>query len=142
MKKQNLFLLAIIICTAATAQKEPQTLNYNKKDLDSLFGTAQKYNQLFIVPGIPEQKKKSTIDQNFILTPKAFEELNAGSIVINKTTRGTIYNMSLDNMAVLVPNMSRLEKMPGSNKVFKIAPLSNMPNPLYPQVYPKKKQMR
>jgi hypothetical protein len=35
--------------------------------------------------------------------------------------------------------MNGLEKMPGSN-AYKQAPVSNMPNPLYPDAFPKKKK--
>ena len=46
-----------------------------------------------------------------------------------------VYIARPDNMPVLVPNINRLEKMPGSHR-YKVAPPSNMPNPLYPKKKP------
>jgi hypothetical protein len=69
-----------------------------------------------------------------------FEKFNPGATVINKTNRGTIYNMPLDNMTVLVPDMKQQEKMSGSSPDFRISPKSNMPNPLYPGAFGRKKK--
>jgi hypothetical protein len=123
MKKQHLVLAALLIPAALTAQEQQPGLTYNKKQLDSLFGLAQKFNLPFVNP----------VPKTFNLTqPQHFEELYPGATVINKTNRGIIYSMPLDKMAVLVPAMNQLERMPGSSQDFKIGPRDNMPNPLYP----------
>ncbi len=72
-------------------------------------------------------------EKSFSEKPTNFETYNPGATVINKTNRGTIYNMPLDNMAVLVPDMKTVESMPGSNRNYKITPQGNMPNPLAPK---------
>lgn len=70
---------------------------------------------------------------------KTFEQLNPGATIINRTSRGTVYNMPLDNMPVLVPDMNSVEPMPGSSPNYRPAPRSNMPNPLFPQPQKPKK---
>jgi len=52
--------------------------------------------------------------------------------IISKTIFGTVYNMSLDNMAVLVPSLTNVEKMPVSRLFYQPLPRNAMPNPLYP----------
>lgn len=127
--KHPLSFCLLLISGAAMAQQDSRVMPYNKKYLDSVMGEAYRKHQPFIMQ-VPEGGKD--LNTVYLTTPKTFEELNAGATVINKTSRGTIYNMPLDNMAVLVPDMKKVERMPGSSQVFKVAPRSNMPNPLYP----------
>ncbi len=122
MKRINQ-LIALLLCTAAGAfaQKQGDPLPYNKEKLDSLF---RSFSQPFqpLLPPAPN----ALLAENM----KTFEGVNPGATIINKTSRGTVYNMQLDNMAVLVPDMQGVEKMPGSRD-FRQAPASRMPNPLY-----------
>jgi hypothetical protein len=121
MKKIN--SIVVLLCCAvagAIAQKQSDLLPYNKEKLDSLFRSLPKSNLPFALP-VP----KGPGAENH----QSFEALHAGATVINTTARGTIYNMPLDNMAVLVPNMIQAEKMPGSGD-FRQAPPANMPNSL------------
>jgi len=78
---------------------------------------------------LPVKLRTDSLPHNF----PGFEAANPGATVINRTSRGIIYNMPLDNMAVLVPDMQNTEPMPGSSPFYKPAPRSNMPNPLYPR---------
>ena len=120
---------AILLSMAiyANAQKQSGPLPYNKEQLDSLFRTLPRLNQPFVLP-VPEKIVSAT--------PKNFEAVNPGAVIINKTSKGTIYNMPADNMAVLVPNLQQVEKMPGSNDFIQ-APATGMPNPLYRQRHKK-----
>jgi len=127
--KHSLALMTLFISGAVMAQQEPQVMPYNKKYLDSLLGDAQKKAQPFVMPNPFTNSDPSTID---LTNPLTFKDYNPGATVINKTSRGTIYNMPLDDMAVLVPDLNTVEKMPGSSRSFKPAPPSSMPNPLYP----------
>jgi len=97
----------VLVClaTGLMAQKESDRLP-DKPRVDSLFRSMPPSNQLF-------------------------QQFNPGATIINRSSRGTIYNMPQDNMAVLVPDMQQVENMPGSNP-YKPAPRSKMPNPLYP----------
>lgn len=120
-------IAALQLCTAAGAfaQKQGDALPYNKEHLDSLFRQFQSPGTPFVLPA-PNGK---------LLQPGSnhtgqFEALNPGATVINKTAAGTVYNMPLDNMPVLVPDLNSVEKMPGSRD-FRQAPGGNMPNPLY-----------
>lgn len=127
--KHPLAFCLLFISGAAVAQQDSRVMPYNKRYLDSVIGEAYRNHQPFIIQ-VPERSKDpNTI---YLTAPKTFEELNAGATVINKTSRGTIYNVQPDNMAVLVPDMKKVERMPGSSLTFKVAPRSNMPNPLYP----------
>jgi len=121
----------LLLCAAAGlfAQKQSELLPYSKERPDSLFRNLPKLNMPFVLP-VPKQY--SLPDNLFSENPKSFEALNPGATIINRTARGTIYNMPLDNMAVLVPGMQMTERMPGSSPYYKPAPRSNMPNPLYP----------
>ncbi len=139
MKKQSFMLVVLFISGAAMAQQQPP---YNKKLLDSLFHKLPDLRTTIPVPmPSPEYKlfrypERTPVNEEM----NGFEKFNPGAAVINKTNRGTIYNLPLDNMAVLVPDMNRLEKMPGSSPDFRISPQSNMPNPLYPGVSGRKKK--
>lgn len=122
MRKIN-HILVLLLCTAtgALAQKQGDLLPYNKERLDSLFRSFPKSDQPLLLPA-PNALQTENM--------KNFEAVNPGAGIINKTPRGTVYNMPLDNMAVLVPDMGTVEKMPGSG-AFRQAPAGRMPNPLY-----------
>jgi hypothetical protein len=132
-------ITALLFCAAAGlfAQKQSELLPFNKEHSDSLFLSLPKLNMPFVLP-VPKQY--SLPDNLFSENPASFEALNPGATIINRTSMGTIYNMPLDNMAVLVPNMKILEIMPGSSPYYRPAPRSNMPNPLYPNNKRFKKQ--
>ncbi|MEP6748952.1 MAG: hypothetical protein ABJB86_14570 [Bacteroidota bacterium] len=68
----------------------------------------------------------------------SFETANPCASVINKTSRGIVYNMPSDNMAVLAPDIRQVENMPG-NKLQLDNSKDNMPNPLHPGAGLKKK---
>jgi hypothetical protein len=122
------FMAALVSCTSAGfAQKQSGSLHYNKEKLDSLFRSLPKLNQPFAAP-VP--KGFVLPEGGSVQNANNFETANPGATVVDKTSRGTIYNIPLDNMAVLVPNMRETEKMPGSGS-FKIAPRTKMPNPYY-----------
>jgi hypothetical protein len=122
MKRINQ-LIALLLCTAAGAfaQKQGDPLPYNKEKLDSLFRSFPPPGQSLVLP-VPNTLPAENM--------KAFEGVNPAATIINKTSSGTVYNMPLDNMAVLVPDMQGVEKMPGSHN-FRQAPAGSMPNPLY-----------
>jgi|GEM_PF-1744069 len=131
MKKAT--IISVLLFCAATgvfAQKQSGPLPYNKERLDSLFNRLPGLNQPFALP-VPEGY--SFPDHIPAENPKRFESLNPGVTFINQTKRGSIYNMPSDNMAVLVPDMRSIEKMPGSNPVYSQALPNNMPNPLQPK---------
>lgn len=79
----------------------------------------------------PDKKGTDSVVRVFPKLNQSFEQANPGATIINRTNRGTIYNMPLDNMAVLVPGMNTVEIMPGSSPRYQPAPPSKMPNPLY-----------
>jgi hypothetical protein len=130
--KKLFFIAAVLMFAAMGSFAQKQVVPYTRQQLDSLFRSLQKSNQPFVLPkeySVPRHENQGS-----------FEATNAGAAVINKTSRGTVYNMPLDNMAVLVPGMSNTERMPGSSRNYKPAPRSNMPNPLLrPDASPEKK---
>jgi len=132
--KKLLFITLSLFCAAGSfAQKKSGSLPYNKEHLDSLFRSLPKLNQPFVMP-VP---KGYPVPENiFSEQPGSFETANPGATVINHTSRGTVYNMPLDNMAVLVPDMKKTERMPVSRRDYKPAPRGKMPNPLYPKAHP------
>lgn len=124
-----------MLCCAAIcsfAQKQSGPLPYNKQRLDSLFNQLPKLNQPFALP-VP--KGYSLPENRLPRKPKNFEGANPGATVINPTTKGIIYNMPLDNMAVLVPDMNQVERMPVANSRSGNY-TDRMPNPLYHQKKP------
>jgi hypothetical protein len=127
MKKEvtGAFIL-LLAFSSASAQKQGDPLPYNKERLDSIFQHAPKLGQPFVLPGNPNPLLSP-------VAPQKFEELYPGATVINKNSRGTVYNMPTDNMAVLVPNMQGVENMPtGKNQTRPNAVVPrNMPNPYY-----------
>ena len=130
MKKQSFMLVALFISGTAMAQLRQPFMPGNKKTIDSLFGMGYQFR---LPPGNPLIKGfLNPTEQSLSRLPQNFSELYPGATLINKTNRGAIYNMPLDNMAVLIPDMKQLEKMPGSSPDFRVSPQSNMPNPLYP----------
>ena len=137
--KSLFFLGATLIASiSAFAQKQEDLSPYSKEKLDSMFRSYPRQNQPFVMPA----PKDYSFPENTLpgATTSDFEKLNPGATVINTTSRGTIYNMPQDNMAVLVPDMNAVEKMPGSSKTYRVVPQSNMPNPLYPNITPKRKK--
>jgi hypothetical protein len=108
------------------AQKQGDPLPYNKERLDSFFQQAPKLGQPFVLPTDPKPAPSPIASQKF-------EELNPGAMVISNNSRGTVYNMPLDNMAVLVPNMQGVEHMPVSKQQLKptVVLPRGMPNPYY-----------
>jgi len=139
--KRLYFITAILCCalSGAYAQKQSDPLPYNKEKLDSLFdSTPQLFDNMpkRLTPlVVPTPEGGYTLrNKPFPETPNSsFETNNPGATIINKTSRGTIYNMPSDNMAVLVPDMNTVENMPGSNRNYKVSPQGNMPNPLAPK---------
>jgi len=129
MKKSS-FIATIFLFAAihSFAQKQSGALPYNKKQLDSLFRSFPKLKQPF---ALPAPKGYSLPQRSVPGNPGSFETTNRGAVMINKTNRGIVYNMPLDNMAVLVPDMSGTERMPMSGLSYKISPADKMPNPLY-----------
>jgi len=68
-----------------------------------------------------------------------FETSNPGAVFLYKTPKGSVYKMPLDNMAVLVPEMSMVEKMPG-RRLSDAEQTDKMPNPYHnPRGSPKNK---
>lgn len=106
--KQAIIISASLfgICLVANAQKESGPRLYDKERIDSLFNQQPRLLQPFAVT-------------------------NPGSVKIGTTSKGTVYSMPKDNMAVLVPDMNNVERMPGSGN-YTIAPPAIMPNPMYP----------
>ncbi|MFT3936313.1 MAG: hypothetical protein QM726_21970 [Chitinophagaceae bacterium] len=137
---KSLFFLGVtlVASTSAFAQKQEDLSPYNKEKLDSMFRSYPRKNQPFVMPA---PKDYSFPENTLTGAPSSdFEKLNPGATIINTTPRGTIYNMPQDNMAVLVPDMNAVERMPGGNKMYRVAPPGNMPNPLYPNITPKRKK--
>ena len=127
--KYSTAVLLLFTVSAALAQKQSDPLPYNKEHLDSMFRQFPKLQQPFVYPA---PKGYNLPENAFTENPVAFEAINPGATVINKTTRGTVYNMPLDNMAVLVPDMKRVEDMSSANSMLRIyKEQNNMPNPLY-----------
>ncbi len=91
------------------------------------------------VDSLADKLRTDSLVRNLPAFNKTFEQLNPGATIINRTSRGTVYNMPLDNMPVLVPDMSTVEHMPGSSPTYRPAPRSKMPNPLFPQPQQPKK---
>ena len=132
MKKQNLFLAAILGSIVGHGQQPDSTFNHQQKIIDSLFAKAQQYNLSLVLPKLkipgntfgPGGKTVSPM----VTEPGGFNKLYPGAIVLNRTNSGTNYAMPLDKMPVLVPDMNTLERMPGSHD-FTVAPAEKMPNP-------------
>jgi hypothetical protein len=125
------FFVALMVCLSASllAQKESGVLPYNNERLDSLLHVNPRLNRPF---GLPAPKEFNTPFNNPAEKDYRFETTHPGATVINTTPRGTIYKMPLDNMAVLVPDMSGVERMPGSGRPFRSSQGDRMPNPYYP----------
>jgi len=123
-------LIAAIFCLPAglLAQKQSDTLT-KKESLDPLLRTFPQFNQPFVVP-FP--KEFNTPFNNLAKKDNDFETTHPGARMINKTARGTIYNMPTDNMAVLVPDMNQVERMPEGKRWFN-SQGDRMPNPLKPK---------
>jgi hypothetical protein len=130
MKKIS-FIATVFLFAAipSFAQKQSGSLPYNKEKLDSLCRSFPKLQQQPFA--LPSPKGYSLLQHSVPENPGSFETTNPGTVMINKTNRGIVYNMSLDNMAVLVPDMSGTERMPVSGYSSKIIPADKMPNPLY-----------
>lgn len=136
--KHSLALMTLFISGIAMAQQDPlQGMAFNKKNLDSLMAEAQKKMQPLILQAPGPENDPNTIVLN---SPLTFKDYNPGATLLNKTSRGTVYSLPPDNMAVLVPNMNTVSKMPGSSQAYKPAPPSVMPNPLYPSKPPAKRK--
>jgi hypothetical protein len=129
--KKSCFVAALVCLWAGLlAQKESGTLPYNNERLDSLLRVYPKPNRPFVLPAPKELNTtpfNSPAEKN-----NNFEATHPGATVINKTARGTIYNMAPDNMPVLVPDMSGVEKIPGNRRTFRSDQGDRMPNPYYP----------
>ena len=136
MKRLSIITAMLCFVTAVSyAQQQSDPLPYNKEKLDSLFGNIPRLFDNMpkrITPlVVPSPDGGYTLrEQPFSEKTSSFETYNPGATVINKTNRGIIYNIPLDNMAVLVPNMYAVENMQGSNPRYKPAADSKMPNPL------------
>jgi len=97
--------------------------------MDSLLRAFPKLNRPFVMPA---PKEFNAPFNNPAEKNNTFETAHPGARIINKTARGTIYSMSPDNMAVLVPDMNQVERMPNDRR----SPGSRhdrMPNPLKPK---------
>ncbi len=135
MKKT--ILAVTIFCVAAggaRAQKESNPLPYNKEKLDSLFRQLSKTNQPFVLPvpkGYTMPDNTGPLGAWKYRNERSVETIYPGAVVISRGKRGIVYNMPLDNMAVLVPYNNNTERMPGDKSVLKMAPRNRMPNPLY-----------
>jgi hypothetical protein len=126
--KTSFFMLALLSATAIMAQESNQPLQDFKQKMDSLQSITQRNNLPFVIK-VPKTFTNAgkTWDTN-----GDFNNVHPDAIVLNKTSRGTIYSLSPDKMAVLVPDLQKTEKMPGGNLYFILPPKNNMPNPLYP----------
>ena len=127
MKK--LCFVAGLVCLSSglLAQKESDTLFYKKQGMDSLLRAFPKLNRPFA------PKEFNAPFNNPAETNNTFETTHPGARIINKTARETIYSISPDNMAVLVPDMNQVERMPNDRR----SPGSRhdrMPNPYYPRL--------
>jgi len=71
------------------------------------------------------------------MTTAQFQKLlkNREQRLAYETPGDRVHIAKPDNMPVLVPDMTKLEKMPGSHR-YTPAPPSKMPNPLYPRKKP------
>ena len=127
-------LMIVLLNSGASASAQKQFHLPESKLFDTLRDDAQRKNEAFAFPG---PRKGMNPDVIITHAPNSFEAKNPGSAIINKTSRGTIYNMSQDNMAVLVPDLTKVEKMP--NKGFREGSNDKMPNPMLPKAYPQKK---
>ena len=122
-------VLLLFTVSTAVAQKQSDPLPYNKEHLDSMFRQFPKLQQPFVYPA----PKGYNLPENAVAEyPATFEAVNPGASAINKTAGGTVYNIPLDNMAVLVPDMKKVENMPSTGSRLRMyKEQDNMPNPLY-----------
>ena len=92
------------------------------------FIAAAQEQELRMTPAV-----KSTLDSLL----KGQKDLPHVTVIVPGYTArlGRVYAARPDNMPVLVPDINRLEKMPGSHQ-YTVAPPSRMPNPLYPKKRP------
>jgi hypothetical protein len=128
--KKTCFVAALFCLSAdLLGQKQSDSLSYKKESPDSLLGLFPKLNQPFVAPA---PKELNDLFNNPAEKNNNFETTHPGARIINKTSRGTIYSMLPDNMAVLVPDMNQVEKMPNGRRLFN-APGDRMPNPLKPK---------
>jgi len=134
--KTFLCILSLLASASLMAQQDPQDLQDYKNRVDSALNYSLRNNAPYTIR-IPNN---FTGPVNTWRLNGDFDKIHPEALVINKTSRGTIYSLAPDNMAVLVPDPQKLEKMPGSNQYFVLPPKSNMPNPLYPQIKPKRRK--
>ena len=125
MKKSFIVAALSLSAAIAQAQKQPDILPFKKAEPDSAWGLFPKlYQQPFGAPFPKEYSNPFTSGKE----RNSFETLNPGAVLLNKTSKGSVYQMPIDNMAVLVPDMRAVEKMPGKRS-FDVERLDKMPNP-------------
>ena len=121
-------LTALLFSTAIlTAQKQSDQLPRNKDELDSSLQALPGFRSPLITP-LP--KDNNTPFTRPGANANSFESNNPGTVFLHKTQQGNVYRVPLDNMAVLVPDMARVEKMPVLNS--RTVPGDKMPNPYRP----------
>lgn len=128
MKKNTLLLLASTFYGMA-AIAQPSNL-YGQKRIDSIFGNIRHF-KLPMNNGDPKSFSLPELNPVLVQQQNSIEEYNPGSVIIGKSDLGTMYKMKLDNMAVLVPDMRKVIKMPGSTPPFRANSNDKMPNPIY-----------
>jgi len=119
---------------------------YAQKESEALPKSTTPDSTLGVFPKLYQQPFGETFpkEYNSPFTNKAkknsgFETFNPGAVFLYKTPKGSVYKMPLDNMAVLVPEMSMVEKMPG-RRLLDAEQTDKMPNPYHnPRRGPKNK---
>ena len=113
----------LLVSFAVLAQQGPVVESYWKNHWKSLLKKEMPPAQVAPAPGA--QHISSGELQRLLKN-------RAQSLDIIETPGDSVRIAKLDNMPVSMPDMRRVEKMPGSH-TYTLAPPSKMPNPLYPR---------
>jgi len=113
MKKILLILLLASGFIYAHAQTKQQIDNLNLPEIKlqvppTNFSGDNQFKELFKLNNDQEKNKISTL----IISPEEAQDLSSRGKFSYITANGSVYNILVDNMPCLVPNMKMVERMP------------------------------
>ncbi len=130
--KKSLVIAALLFPAAQIlAQKQADVLPFKKERPDSARGIFPKLQQQPF--SYPDFKEYPMPFSSAVKKTSNFTAANPGAVFLYKTSNRSVYNMPLDNMAVLVPDMNAVEKMPAGRQQFAFKQIDKMPNPYHLQ---------
>jgi hypothetical protein len=121
--KASLFFAALLFsATRLPAQKQSDVPPRDKERTDSAWGI---FPKLYQHP-VPAPNENNDVFKAPGAKTNNFEMNNPGASLLYITPRGTVYRMPLDNMAVLVPDMNIVERMPRSRQLNSVDRMPNL----------------